>query len=358
MSELSLVDRLREDTAALAMECGRRVGMPGHDVARDFLLGRMGELGLVPFAGDGFLLPYAGTRYEGGIGTRAFDGHVFENLVGVVRGRDSSLPPVLLGAHYDSVIDGPCADDNATSVALNLAVAEALMERPLERDVIIALFDAEEPPYFQGGCMGSTRFYEEFCRGREFAGVVVSDLIGHDVDASGVLAGAGGGMSWEEMALERVREVVFLLGSESDAAFPDLVERVAEGREGLRVFPTLNSYIGNMSDHHAFERAGVPFLFLSCGQGRYYHHPKDDLEWINFEKLGRITLFVEDLLRGLDVEPARGSGVIDPWEYECRMIRKVVGDDGAALLEGLGVGLPNSRGEIGRMVDVLVQGLR
>ena len=56
--------------------------------------------------------------------------------MGVVPGRDRSLPPVLLGAHYDSVIDAPCVDDNATSVALNLAIAEEYVLRPLERDLV------------------------------------------------------------------------------------------------------------------------------------------------------------------------------------------------------------------------------
>lgn len=353
----AMLDQLRKDTAALAMECGRRVGMPGHDVARDFLVGRLGEMGLEPFEGGSFVLPYTGTRYSEYIGSERFEGHVFENIVGVVPGRDRSLPPLLLGAHYDSVIDGPCADDNATSVALNLAVAEALMLEPLERDVIIALYDAEEPPYFQGEDMGSTRFYEEHCKGRKFAGVVVSDLIGHDLDVLPVLEGLGGSSRWVKMAARRAGEVMFLLGAETDAVFPKMVERLAKGRKGLRVFPTLNEYIGNMSDHHAFEKAGVPFLFLSCGQGRYYHHPQDNLEWINFEKLGKITLFVEDVLRALDAEPVAGGGRVDPWEFECRMIRRLVGGPGILLLRLLGVKLPKSREEISKMVKALVQGM-
>ena len=118
-------------------------------------------------------------------------GHDFCNLVGVIPGRDRSLPPLLVGAHYDSVIDAPCADDNATSVALNLAIAEAFVGSPLERDLIIAFFDAEEPPFFRSQYMGSTRFFEDHCAGIQFAGVIVTDLIGHDLDVSGSLEQMG-----------------------------------------------------------------------------------------------------------------------------------------------------------------------
>ena len=42
-----------------------------------------------------------------------------------------------------------------------LAAAQELVARPASRNVIIALFDAEEPPAFQTGAMGSTRFFED-----------------------------------------------------------------------------------------------------------------------------------------------------------------------------------------------------
>jgi hypothetical protein len=96
--------------------------------------------------------------------------------VGVVPGRDRSLPPVLLGAHYDSVIDAPCVDDNSTSVALNLAIAEEYVLRPLERDLVIAFFDAEEPPFFLGDTMGSRRFCEDHCRDTRFVADVMEEI--------------------------------------------------------------------------------------------------------------------------------------------------------------------------------------
>lgn len=379
-----LQQQLHEDTAALAMKNGRRVGQSGHAIALDYLRGRMEEIGLTPYIGASFALPYSGLRpneinswVSSGDCSAEDDeeellrrelaielgmelarststgavGHDFCNLVGVIPGRDRSLPPLLVGAHYDSVLDAPCADDNATSVALNLAIAEAFVGSPLERDLIIAFFDAEEPPFFRGPSMGSTRFFEDHCTSIQFAGVIVTDLIGHDLDVSGSLEQMGRKVPGIGLATRHFRDIVFVLGAESDGVLPEVVEKVAAGRKGLRIFPTLNRYIGNMSDHHAFEQAGQPFLFLSCGQGKYYHHPKDNLEWINFDKLARITEFVRDLLSQLDLTPAgKAPYASDPFAFESRMIRRAIGKPVELIAKGFGFKIPQTREAIDRFV--------
>lgn len=113
-----LVKRLTEHSQALALPDGRMVGHPGHDVARNYLLRQMGRTKLVPFHNDRLELSYERPH------PITNQPQIFTNLVGVIPGQDRTLPPLLLGAHYDSVIDAPCVDDNATSVALTLAIAE------------------------------------------------------------------------------------------------------------------------------------------------------------------------------------------------------------------------------------------
>lgn len=73
--------------------------------------------------------------------------------------------PVLIGAHYDTAGDWPGANDNAAAVAIALDAARRLVAAPAARDVVIALFDAEEPPFFQTPIMGSTRFCERQATG-------------------------------------------------------------------------------------------------------------------------------------------------------------------------------------------------
>jgi len=263
-----------------------------------------------------------------------------------------SLPPLLLGAHYDSVIDAPCADDNATSVAMNLAIAEMVMETPLERDLIIALYDAEEPPHFLGKFMGSTRFFEDYCKDIDFAGAIITDLIGHDLRISDLVEIP----KVAEALLSGTDRIVFMTGAESDSIFQEVVEETAKNHSGIKIFPTLNSYVGNMSDHHAFEKNGQPFLFFSCAQGKYYHREEDTLDWINFEKLAKITRFIHDIIYQLDETPAGDAPYADdPAEFEIRMITKALGATKLKIAsKAFSIPLPETREDIDELIGGII----
>ena len=341
-----LVERLKKHSQALALPLGRRVGQSGHDVARDYLLKQMNRIGLRPFRGDGYELSYELPHPNGGRLT------TFTNLVGVIRGRDRSLPPILLGAHYDSVIDAPCVDDNATSVAHNILLADHFSLHPLERDLIVAFFDAEEPPFFLGRTMGSRRFCEDHCGDIRFAAVIVTDLVGHDAtDCELPIPGA------LKSLLPHLRKLVAVMGAETDGTFPAIVEAAAAGAKDLRVLSTLYGYVGPVSDHAAFSKAGQPFLFLSCGQGTHYHKPQDTMEWINFDKLAHITRFIGDLVVRIDRTPASADHApADPFDTEIRMLRKALGPLIIAGLRAFGIRIPESRGELDKLVEGLVDG--
>jgi len=340
-----VVKSLKKHTEALALPLGRKVGSPGHAAAREYLLHRMKKNRLVPFFGDSFEIhynmPHPNTRQP----------QDFYNLVGVIPGKDRTLPPILLGAHYDSVIAAPCVDDNATSVAMNLAIAEEYSLRPLDRDLIIAFFDAEEPPFFLGETMGSRRFCEDYCQDIQFAAVIVSDLIGHDFQPSDL-----GAPPTLDTLLPHLGKLVCIMGAESCPAFPSIVEAAAKRSKGIRVFHMLHRYVPNMSDHAAFAQAGQPFLFLSCGQGQHYHSPQDVMEWINFDKLGRITSYVADLIEQINALPrSTPAGPCEPFAIEMKMLRDALGVALPIVLKYYKRKLPTSRQELDAMLPAAVQ---
>lgn len=341
-----LVERLTQHTQALALPLGRKVGSSGHDVAREYLLRWMKRIGLAPFHGESYELCYELPHPRTGKLTK------FTNLVGVIPGADRSLPPILMGAHYDSVIDAPCVDDNATSVAHNLLLARHYSLHPLQRDVIIAFFDAEEPPFFLGETMGSRRFCEDYCGDLDFAAVIVTDLVGHDAEPRDLgLPDAVG------KVVPHLKKLVAVMGSESNRAFPAILEAAAGRARDLRVLSILHRYVGPMSDHAAFADSGQPFLFLSCGQGRHYHTPQDTMEWINFDKLAHITCFIADLIESIDAAPASSDrSPVDPFEMEIRMLKKALGPIAITALRAYGVKVPESREDLDRFVTHLIHG--
>lgn len=291
------------------------VGSAGHARAREFLRERLTGLGLPPYRGNGHELPY----HEGG--------QDFFNLAALLPGTDRSARPILLGAHYDSVIPAPCADDNAAAVAICLAVAEALRQapQPPARDVLLVFFDAEEPPYFLSEQMGSVRFVLDQMDARGVSLAIIQDLTGHEVllpvpNLPGV-----------NLPLPRLKDLLFVMGAESHPALAPLVAACPRPAR-LPLVATLNRNVGDLSDHHIFRRLGLPYLFFSCGHWPHYHRPTDTPERLAYGKMARIAEF----LTGLTLAAAGGATAAelgrpagreesDTAAFECGLMREAFG---------------------------------
>ena len=328
------VQRLRADVAALATPAGRMVGGAGHARARDFLYKRMSSLGLERYNGaDGYTL-----SYQSG-------GQQFFNLVGVIPGADRQARPVLLGTHYDSVIDAPCADDNAAAVAITLAVAERLRSEQPARDVLVAFFDAEEPPYFLSQAMGSIRFVLAQMDARGVGCALIQDLTGHDVSLP--LPGVGG------VALTKLRDLVFMTGAESHPRLADLV-RGCLGRTDLPLVATLNRHVGDMSDHHAFRTSGLPYLFFSCGHWEHYHQRSDTPEKLNYEKMARIAVLLADVTLACGTcDLPKATGDTDTAAFEIALLERAFGALLPMLLRLVGVQKLQGRAHLDALVASL-----
>lgn len=324
----SLAAQLRQDTEAICYADGRKVGTPGHERARQHLLKRLAEIGCLPFSGTSMELLYRHRKED------------FCNLIGRIPGKDSRLPPLLIGAHYDSVIPFPCADDNAAAVAIALQAGRMIRESGgLRRDVIIAIFDAEEPPYFLGDAMGSQRFYEDHVQGRTtIHAAVVMDLVGHDISVPGEMLGSIPGMgllksllpsfSRKDISVPHLSSGLFVTGSESHAELPAALRSIGQPA-GLKVIATQNEYIGDVSDHGVFRRNGVPYWFLSCGQWSHYHTPTDTPDRLNYDKMAAITRYLVQMVESLDERELAGERkteqVHETIELEAEFLRAALG---------------------------------
>jgi Zn-dependent M28 family amino/carboxypeptidase len=89
------------------------------------------------------------------------DGVLVRNIAVVKQGQEPSRPCLVLGAHYDSVIGTPGADDNASGIAAVLELARLLKDQPNRRTIHFVAFTHEEPPYFYTRHMGSRHYAQE-----------------------------------------------------------------------------------------------------------------------------------------------------------------------------------------------------
>jgi hypothetical protein len=77
------------------------------------------------------------------------------NLEIEISGQGPTDEIILVGAHYDSVLGSPGANDNGTGVAALLEIAELLHGSEMQRTVRLVAFTNEEPPFFLSRKMGS-----------------------------------------------------------------------------------------------------------------------------------------------------------------------------------------------------------
>ena len=351
-----LAKSLERDVLGIALEIGRRVGTEGHGIVEEFLEDRLEEIGCEPYTKSSFCLPYVQ------------NGESFTNIVGVIPGRDRSKKPLLIGAHYDSVIDAPCADDNAAAVAIALAVAELVAANAnLERDLVVAIFDAEEPPYYQTHSMGSNRFYEDQMKPEGVHAALIMDLVGHDIcfpgEFLGAVPGIGSmlgkipGLSKKVINVPFLSDLLFVTGTESNQGLVDIVGEHHSPKD-LKVLPTLNRYVGDMSDHGIFRKNGVPYLFLSCGRWQHYHMPTDTPDRLNYKKMAAITYYVCELMAGMDAQEMDRTDTeqfSETLELEASQLKKILGPAHNMVLKRMGLTSISTRDDMTRFARSLLE---
>jgi hypothetical protein len=264
---------------------GRLRGTEENAQARAHIAERLRRAGLTPLFDGSFEQPTSvdGAPYAVNVGAvyRAARGDA--EWIALVAHYDH------LGADSDKIHAG--ADDNASSVALLLAVADALGKaRPaLRRHVVLLFPDAEEPPDIRTERMGSSWFWRHSPLPLERLHLaLVFDLMG--------------GRAAPEMEAAGLGNALFVLGAEAGRSLADFV-RVQPRAEGVEpVFMSLPMieampYVPGRrfarSDYHGLrEGARRPFVFLSTGRTETYHTPRDTPDTLDYAKLGRVTRWV------------------------------------------------------------------
>ena len=160
-----LADRLRRHVDMLAELIGERntAHAPALEAARAYLRRELATMGHVA----------VDQRF-------AAHGREAVNIEVALSAARPGRATLVVGAHYDSAVGTPGADDNASAVAVLLEISRALVGRRLRRPVRIVFFDCEEPPYFHLGQMGSQHHAASLRRaGERVAGMICLESIGY-----------------------------------------------------------------------------------------------------------------------------------------------------------------------------------
>jgi hypothetical protein len=232
-------------------------------------------------------------------------GRIFDNIEVELRGDTPQI--LLVGAHYDSVLGAPGANDNGSGVAALLALARRFAGKPARQTLRFVAFVNEEPPYFQTPQMGSF-VYAKRCqeRGDQIAAMISLETIGYFSEAPGSqsypLPGIGAfypttgnfiGFVGNVHSRDLVRRVVALFRQHAKipsqgAAFPAFVPGVA------------------WSDHWSFWQHGYPAIMVTdTAPFRYphYHSATDTPDKLDYDRFALVVSGVEKVIEEFDRAP-------------------------------------------------------
>jgi Zn-dependent M28 family amino/carboxypeptidase len=233
---------------------------------------------------------YAVVRQEYVVG-----GEKWANLEVTRRSRKQPAAFLLLGAHYDSVVGCPGANDNATGVAALLEIARNFTAIEPTASMRFVAFVNEESPFFQTAQMGSY-VYAQVARkrGDDIRAMVSLETIGYYSDASGSQQFPFPSWLYDLAFPDRGNFVIFasnwgsrVVMRRAEALFHAHSDFPVESISTFEVVPGVD-----WSDHSSFWRVGYPaFMVTDTALYRYphYHLPTDTPDKVNYEALARVT---------------------------------------------------------------------
>lgn len=292
------LEPLTEDEQALRDEMREHVGV---------LAGKIGERNLIRVRALGAAADYlraslAGMGYD--VREQAFrvEGEEVRNLEVEVKGSARPEEIVLIGAHYDSVIGAPGANDNASGVAALVALARWARGREFARTVRFVAFVNEEPPFFQSQAMGSRVYAREAkTRGEKIVAMLSLETIGCYSDAPGSQSyPAPFGLLYPETG-----NFIAFVGNVGSR---DLVQRVISVFRETTKFPSEGTaapgWIPGIgwSDQWSFWQEGYAGVMVTdTALFRYveYHTERDLPEMLDYERMARVVTGVEHVVATL-----------------------------------------------------------
>jgi Zn-dependent M28 family amino/carboxypeptidase len=268
-------------TLASADMAGRETGTTGNERARQWVIDQFRKAGLQPLAQSfeqRFSFERKGNSQDRPVTVSGV------NLAGICRGRgakDNGL--MVITAHYDhlGIRNGATyfgADDNASGVAVLVALARQCQQAPWMHDAIFVAFDAEEM-----GLQGARAWVKAL--------PVPNDrTIALNINLDMVARGD--------------KNELYVAGTSQTPSLKPILEPVAS-RASIRVSFGHDSGGGQndwttQSDHAAFHQAGIPFVYFGVEDHPDYHRPTDTADKINAKFFFESARTILDAITAID----------------------------------------------------------
>lgn len=290
-AEAGLRDELARDVQKLAGEIGERnlEHYPALLATADFIEHSFAEAGL-RVRRDGY-----------DVGRKRC-----ENLEAEIPG---ALPGIIvIGAHYDSVLGCPGANDNGSGVAALLALARRSAGKPVAHTLRFVAFPNEEPGHFQTEQMGSWVYARRSqARGEQIDAMISLETIGYYSNEPDSQKFPIIGL---RAAYPSTGNFIAFVGNVSSRALVRRTLRTFREHASLSsegaALPALVPGVG-WSDHWSFWQHGYRAIMVTdTAPFRYphYHAPTDTPDRLDYESMARLVHGLENVIADLVSERA------------------------------------------------------
>ncbi len=230
-------------------------------------------------------------------------GENFYNIEAEIRG--AALPDkiIVIGAHYDSAVGTPGANDNASGVAALIELVRIFSESQPACTVRFVAFANEEPPFFWSNNMGSL-VYARQCRKKEedVAGMISIETIGYYSDAE-----KSQRYPFPLNCFKKSRKgnfIAFISNMSSKQLLDASMKSFRQGSDFPLDGMALPAIVPRVvsSDHSSFWRQGYRAIMVTdTARFRYpYYHTQQDLpDKMDFARMSMVVAGIEKVVEGL-----------------------------------------------------------
>jgi len=233
------------------------------------------------------------------------DGLQVRNIVVEKKGDHPENACIIVGAHYDTVVGTPGADDNASGIAGLIELSRLLKEYKNKRTIRFVAFPNEEPPYFFTHRMGSRQYARRFKESGERIHVMLTlEMLGY--------AGEGYKQLYP-VPLMRILgrypkdgNYVALVSNFRSTRVLSMVRKAMRQRGSVGVESlTAPGFVPPLflSDHSSFWKYGFPALMITDTaflRNPHYHSSTDTADTLNYEFLAKVVDAVKSAVLALD----------------------------------------------------------
>lgn len=228
----------------------------------------------------------------------------YRNLTFEKLGKTKSDEIIVVGAHYDTVVNSPGADDNASGIAGLLEICRLLETYENQRTIRFVAFTLEEPPFFATENMGS-HVYAQACRqkGENIICMIALEMLGF---YSRQKNSQRAPFAVPNKKYSHRADFIALIGNQ---ASQQIARQIANFlRQPLLIkteayIPHSYSAEIELSDHASFWKQNYPAVMITDTafyRNPHYHEPTDTIDTLNFRYFTRVVFSLSQTLIQLD----------------------------------------------------------